>query len=56
MEVKTGNIFEYYIKPNSITTGSIEINLSLNKPVTKTKSFYIYECGSEDNDPIAQYL
>ena len=46
----------YLIKPEAITTDNVEIKLWLKQPPqTKTKSFYIYEIGKEDNDPIAQF-
>eukprot|EP01084_Bolivina_argentea_P029890 55456_1 len=55
VNIERSNIFEYFIEPNSIKNDSVEITLSLYKPVIRTQNFYIYECGREDNDCAAQY-
>ena len=54
--IQKSDIFSYLIKPEAITTDTIEIKLWIKQaPTRKAKSFYIYEIGKEDNDPVAQF-
>ena len=54
--IQKGNTSSYLIKPEAITNDTIEIKLWIkDAPTRKSKSFYIYEIGKEDDDPVAQF-
>ncbi len=54
--IKKGECFKFFIEPTAITKDNVEIKLTLNKPIESKISYYIYECGKEQGEPVAEFL
>ena len=53
--IQQSHILPYLLTPTSIKSDEVEIKLWIkDAPTRKSKSFYIYEIGRENDDPVAQ--